>query len=119
MKILITSKSNNENSEVDSRFGRCIHFALVDMDNGQIEFHDNSSNASGRQGAGVGAGKLASDLGAEYLLTGNCGPNAYKTLEAAGIKVIVGVSGTLKDAIQYFKDGKYTAINKPNVDGHW
>jgi predicted Fe-Mo cluster-binding NifX family protein len=119
MKILVTCKENNENCEIDPRFGRCLHFAVVDLESGEISFHDNSENASGRQGAGVGAAKLAADLGVEYLLTGNCGPKAFQVLEASGVKVVVGISGKLKEVVENFKNGKYSTIDKPNVEGHW
>ena len=57
--------------------------------------------------------------GVEAVLTGNCGPNAYQVLSAAGIKVITGVSGKVKDAIQSYKSGKLQASSQPNVAGHF
>jgi predicted Fe-Mo cluster-binding NifX family protein len=43
----------------------------------------------------------------EVVLTGNCGPKAYQTLNAADIKVVVGVSGRIEDAIQAYLRGEF------------
>jgi predicted Fe-Mo cluster-binding NifX family protein len=41
--------------------------------------------------------------------SGSCGPNAYQVLSAAGIKVVTGVSGKIKDVIEEYKLGTYSA----------
>ncbi len=56
---------------------------------------------------------------AKVLITGFCGPNAFKTLNAAGIKVANDASGSIKDVIQAFKDGQFTYADNANTDGHW
>jgi predicted Fe-Mo cluster-binding NifX family protein len=53
------------------------------------------------------------------LLTGNCGPKAFKTLAAAGIKVVVGVSGKIEDAIQAYLRRELEHAEQANVEGHW
>jgi predicted Fe-Mo cluster-binding NifX family protein len=52
------------------------------------------------------------------VLTGDCGPNAYQVLSTAGIEVIIGVSGKVKDAVEAYKAGKYKAISQPSVEPH-
>jgi len=53
------------------------------------------------------------------VLTGNCGPNAYQVLSAAGIQVITGVGGKIRDAIQAYKSGQFKAVSQPNVGAHF
>ena len=53
--------------------------------------------------------------GVTAVLTGNCGPNAHQVLSSAGIKVITGVSGKVKDAITEYKLGTYSAAQQANV----
>ena len=53
------------------------------------------------------------------MLAGNCGPKAFKTLTAADIKVVIGVSGKIKEAIEKFKKGQFSYISEANVEGHW
>ena len=67
-------------------------------------------------GAGIQAAQLVADKGADVVLTGNCGPNAYRTLEAADVKLVVGVSGTVREAVDKFKSGAFESTEGPNVD---
>jgi predicted Fe-Mo cluster-binding NifX family protein len=119
MKILITCQKNSPDSLVDPRFGRSPWFAVVDVESDEVTFFDNAATAAGRQGAGIAAAKSAINLGVEYLLTGNCGPNAFKVLQAAGINVIVGIKGNIKEVVTGFRNYQYTPVAKPNVEGHW
>ena len=71
------------------------------------------------QGAGIQAAWNVHETGAEAVLTGNVGPNAFAMLDALGIKVYVGVTGTVQDAIRQFKAGELEAAEAPNVEPHW
>jgi len=94
MKIAVSSTGTNLNAQVDPRFGRCRYFIVVDPDTMEFEAVENSGAMSGG-GAGIATGQLVAGKGASAVLTGNCGPNAFNVLEAAGIKVMTGVSGRL------------------------
>ena len=114
MKIAISATSKDLNSEVDPRFGRCQYFILVDPETMQFEAIENSNTmASG--GAGIASAQLIADKKVEAVLTGNCGPNAYEVLAAAGVKVMTGVTGKVQDAIQAYKSGQFQAISQANV----
>jgi hypothetical protein len=69
-------------------------------------------------GAGISTAQMVANMGVQVVLTGNCGPNAYQTLSAAGIQVITGVSGSVKEAIEGYKTGKFQAISGPSVGAH-
>jgi len=119
MKIAISSKGRNLDSEVDPRFGRAIYFLIIDSDTLEFDVIDNATNANSFKGAGIQAAASISEKNAEVLLTGFCGPNAFKTLEAAGIKVASDVVGTVRDAVKRFKQGKMSFTDAANVEGHW
>jgi predicted Fe-Mo cluster-binding NifX family protein len=118
MKIAISSAGTNLEAMVDPRFGRCQYFIYIDSETLQFEAVENPGlTASG--GAGIATAQAIASRGVEVVITGNCGPNAYQVLSAAGIKVITGVSGKIKDAVQDFKTGKYQASSQPNVTDHF
>ncbi len=115
MKIGITTKGNNLDSEVDPRFGRCEYFIIVDPDTLEFEVVENFSMEA-RSGAGVQSGQLIATKGVEAVLTGNIGPNAFQVLQAAGVKVITGVSGKVEEAIEKYKKGEFKPVESSNVD---
>jgi predicted Fe-Mo cluster-binding NifX family protein len=118
MKIAVSATALDLDAEVDPRFGRCQYFIIIDPQSMEFEALDNS-NAMAGGGAGISTAQMIASKGAEVVLTGNCGPNAYQTLSAAGIQVITGVSGRIKDAIEAFKEGKFQSSAQPNVGDHY
>lgn len=118
MKIAISATGPSLDAEVDPRFGRCQHFIIVDPQTMQFEALENP-NIAASGGAGISTGQMIADRGVEVVLTGNCGPNAYQTLSAAGIQVITGVSGRIKDAVKAYKAGKLQPSAQPSVVSHY
>ena len=102
MKICVTAQGNNLESLVDPRFGRCQYFIIVDPDTLEFEAVQNPSISAGG-GAGIQSGQLMVNKGVKSVLTGNVGPNAFATLQAAGIEIIVGASGRVSEAIEKYK----------------
>jgi len=119
MKIAVTSEGKELDSQVDPRFGRAAYILVVDTFSFGFEVLDNSENVNALKGAGIQAATMISDKKAEVLLTGFCGPNAFRTLDAAGIKVANDVSGTVRDAVKAFNEGTVTFTDGPNVEGQW
>ena len=118
MKIAITSTGQTLDSQVDPRFGRTAYFIIVDtksMEFGAIE--NQNINAAG--GAGINSAKVVIDAEAKAVLTGNCGPNAQRTLSAADVKLYTGVTGTISEVIELFKTGRLVETTEPNVQSHF
>jgi len=116
MKIAITGTAPNLDAKVDPRFGRCPYFLVVETDDASFEAVENQSVSLGG-GAGIQSAQLMASKGVQTVLTGNCGPNAYQTLAAVGIAVIVGCGGTVADAVEQFKAGQLNAATEPSVPG--
>ena len=117
MKIAVTAREKTLDDQVDPRFGRCAYFLIVDTENMSVEAVPNPNTTAGG-GAGIQAAQLMADRGVEAVQTGNCGPNAYRTLEAADIRVVVGVTGRVKDAVELYKSGGAQSASGPNVASH-
>ncbi|MBU0693588.1 MAG: NifB/NifX family molybdenum-iron cluster-binding protein [Candidatus Omnitrophica bacterium] len=114
MKICITSQGDNLNSEVDPRFGRCQYFIVADVETLEFEAVKNP-NIDTMGGAGIQSSQLVAEKQAKVVLTGNVGPNAFQTLQAAGIEVITGVSGNVKEAVEKYKKGEFKPTQGPSV----
>jgi predicted Fe-Mo cluster-binding NifX family protein len=119
MKIAVTSKGTLLDSEVDPRFGRAPYILIVDTDTWAFEVVDNGDNVNAFKGAGIQAATMVSDKGAKVLMTGYCGPKAFATLDAAGVKVVDSITGKVRDAIKTFKEGKVTYAAAANKEAHW
>ncbi len=117
MKIAITSAGTGLDSEVDPRFGRCQYILFVDLDTMEVESVENTGGIGGG-GAGVATGNMVAAKGVQTVITGNCGPNAHQVLSAAGIEVITGTSGKVRDVVDKYKSGQYKASTQPNVVSH-
>ena len=102
MKICITAKEPSLDASVDPRFGRCNYFVIVNTDTLEFEAFENENKES-QGGAGIKAGQFVAGKGVKVVLTENIGPNASETLKASGIEIIVGVSGTVKEAVEKYK----------------
>jgi predicted Fe-Mo cluster-binding NifX family protein len=118
MKIVVSASTPDLSSPVDPRFGRCPYFLFVDPETMQFEAVENPNIASS-SGAGIQSAQFVANKEANVLLTGSCGPNAFQTLNAAGVEVIVGVMGTVQEAVQQYKSGKLQATAQPNVPSHF
>ena len=117
MKIAISATAPDLHAEVEPRFGRCQYFVIVDPQTMQFEALQNP-NIAAAGGAGITTAQLIASKGVAVVLTGNCGPNAYQTLSAAGIEVITGATGKITDAIEGYKAGKLQSGSQPNVGAH-
>jgi len=119
MKIAITAQGKELSSEIDLRFGRAKWIVVVDSETGDFQAHDNAVNLNAAQGAGIQTGQNIANLGVEAVITGNVGPNAFKTLNAANVKVFLAEKQTVQDAIDSFKTGELKEVDQANVEGHW
>jgi predicted Fe-Mo cluster-binding NifX family protein len=119
MIIAVTAQGRDLKGEVDPRFGRANQFLLVDSETMDFQVAENQQSLNLPQGAGIQTAQNVANHEPEVVLTGNCGPKAFKTLQAAGIKVVVGVSGKIEDAIQAYLRGEFEHAKDANVEGHW
>ena len=119
MKIAVTSTGTDLESEVDPRFGRAPYFLIVDSETFDFEALDNKENVNALKGAGIQAAGMVSNKGAEVLLTGFCGPNAFKVLKAAKIGVANNAGGTVRDAVEAYLEGKLPLADGADVEGQW
>ncbi|MHB8810127.1 MAG: NifB/NifX family molybdenum-iron cluster-binding protein [Desulfobulbaceae bacterium] len=108
MNLCISSTGKESGSQVDSSFGRAPYFLIIDTDTMRVKAVQNPAAITG-QGAGIAAAQTATDQGADAVLTGYVGPNAFNALRAAGIRVFEGLAEneTVRDALARFARGEY------------
>lgn len=105
MKIVVSAVSGSLDAPIDPRFGRCQYFVIVDSETMGVETLPNTSQ-NAPSGAGIQAAQTITNQGVKLVLTGRVGPNAFQVLSSAGVEVITGVSGTVREAVERFKRGQ-------------
>jgi predicted Fe-Mo cluster-binding NifX family protein len=118
MRVAVSADGKDLDALIDPRFGRCAFFIVVETTEMTFEVFDNENIALGG-GAGIQSAQFIADKGVEAIITGNCGPNAVKTLNAAGIKIILSQSGTVREAVEKYRKGLLDTTSEANVEDHY
>ena len=110
MKIGIASTGPDLNSQIDIRFARAPYFLVVDSETNEFKVVKNPY-VMGR-GIGYAAAELLANHGAEVVITGSVGPNAYNALLRLGIKIYIA-TGIVKDALDKLRNHQLAEIRSP------
>ncbi len=118
MRVAVSADGKDLDASIDLRFGRCAFFIVVETEDMTFEVFDNENIALGG-GAGIQSAQFIAAKGVQAIITGNCGPNAVKTLNAAGIKIILSQSGTVREAVEKYRKGLLDTTSEANVADHY
>ena len=117
MKIAIPVDEKTLESNVCVSFGRTPYFLIYDVETKESIFIDNSAAAS-TGGAGIKAAQIIVDNKADVLLTPRLGENAAEVLKPAEIKNYKTITGSAKDNIDAFIDGKLPLLDEFHAGFH-
>lgn len=118
-KIAFTTSGNDLSAPLDRRFGRAPRFLIYDLDSRNFELVDNIQNLNAAQGAGIQSAQTVAGAGAKAVVTGNCGPKAFRVLRAAGVSIYNTDLVTVAEALNAYLSGKLKEADAANVEGHW
>lgn len=119
MKIAFTTSGNDLSAPLDSRFGRAPKFLVYDLDQAEFQVVDNRQNMGAAQGAGIQSAETVAGLGVQAVVTGHCGPKAFRALSAAGIQVFNTKASTVSEALEQYRAGKLQASETESAESHW
>lgn len=118
MKIVLTTTGTDLNAPLDPRFGRASRFLVADLEDNSFQVVDNTTlNAA--QGAGIQAAEVVVGLGAKVLITGHCGPKAFRVLQSAGVEIFCTEAATVGEALAQYRAGKLSRAMAATARGHW
>ena len=124
--VVIAIPSTGEgglNENMSQRFGRCLSFTIVSIENDGIKevkgVPNNATNAMG--GAGIQAAQTVGNYGAQEVIVGFLGPNAVQSLKAMNLKVLQAPNKqlTIKEVIDLYLKGELQELNTANVGAHY
>ena len=119
MKIAFSTSGADLNAPLDSRFGRAAKFLVYDTEAATFALIDNRQNLDAAQGAGIQSAQNVVAGGAQALVTGHCGPKAFRVLKAAGVDVYTSDAPTVAAALALFREGMLKKSMDADVEGHW
>jgi predicted Fe-Mo cluster-binding NifX family protein len=117
MRIVVSAQGDTLESPTSPVFGRCPTYVFVDSETMSFEATPNPAMSQGG-GAGIQAAQFVVERGAQAVLTGNLGPNAYDVLAAAGIPGYLVPEGTIRQVVEAFKAGQLQPMGGANVVAH-
>ena len=105
MKIVVTSNGPELDAQASPVFGRCPWYLFVDSDTMEVEAMENPATGAA-SGAGIQAAQFVVEQGADVVLSGNVGPNAFDVFRSAEVAVYVSEGGTVREAVDAYKEGQ-------------
>lgn len=117
MKIVVSAQSDGMDAPTSPVFGRCPTYMFIDTETMEFEAVPNEAMNLGG-GAGIQAAQFVVNRGAQAVLTGNLGPNAFDVLRAAGVPGYLVPEGSVLQAVESFKSGELSPMAVANISAH-
>lgn len=119
MKVAISSVDGTLEGKVDERFGRSKKIIIYDQATKEYIVIDNTININSPQGAGIQSAECIVKEGANAVISGHLGPNAFRVLQGAGVAVYTAPDMSVAEALKALEEGKLKQLTSPDVSGHW
>ncbi len=117
MRVVVTSNGADLNAPVSPIFGRCPTYIFVDTETMAFEAVPNPA-MSAPGGAGIQAAQFVIEQGAQAVLTGNVGPNAFDVFQAANVPIYLVGGGTVGETVEAYKAGRLPSATNASVQAH-
>lgn len=111
MKIAVPAFGPTLDDKVDPAFGRSRYYLIVETDDLSFEAVE-SQHRDIEMGAGIRSARLIVEKGARTVLTGIWKLKFHRPMQAAGVEVIRGVSGQVREVVEQFKRGELSPFTK-------
>jgi predicted Fe-Mo cluster-binding NifX family protein len=119
MKIAFSTSGETLDSPLDPRFGRARRFLIYNLETETFLLVDNRQSLDSAQGAGIQSAETVARQGVDAVVSGHCGPKAFRVLKAAGIRIYSSDAPTVRDALEKFRAGALVEASAADVEGHW
>lgn len=117
MKIAIPVEEKTLKTDVCVSFGRTPYFLIYDTETNEETYIDNLA-AEAQGGAGIKAGQVVIDAGANAVIIPRLGQNAADVLAAGNIKLYKNEFGSAKHNIELLQEEKLTQLTSFHAGFH-
>lgn len=116
MKVAISTKTTNPETDLDVHLGRCPYFFIFDLTTGSYTVIENTA-AHAPGGAGSAAAKLLSENDVSIIISGNYGPHAVTALKNLEIRMYLSSEEKLWTVLDKFKQNLLAEAQSATVKG--
>ncbi len=110
MKICVTAAAGDLDARVHWEFGRSKYFVIVDPDTMAFEAIPNKSADEPGKAFCIARPQTLLNKDVDLVISGNIGPSMFQLLHAAGVDIATVTTGTVKEAVEWYKSGKLSII---------
>ena len=118
MKIAVASSGQWLDSDVDYHTGRAACFIVYDTEQEDFKAIDNWECTECLHWAGLRSADILIKAGVSSIVVRHIGPNTFRSLTNAKIKVYYVDEIAVVRAIRMFRDGQLSEAQEPNCEGH-
>ncbi len=105
MKVAVSATEKGIEGDVAGHFGNATHFVVAEIEEGKVKSTKLVENPHAGQHVPGDLPKFIKELGAETMILCGIGPMAIKLFNNYGIKLVIGVEGKVKDALEQYAKG--------------
>ncbi len=113
MRIAAAVEGKELSDMIAPHMGAASHILIMDTESVSFEVKENRIDPSLAQGSGLQTCRNLIEFGADLLITGACGPRAFRKLEALGIRVLAGAEGAAGNSIRRVIDNDLSPSQGP------
>jgi len=117
MRIVVTANGADLDAQASPVFGRCPTYIFIDTETMAFEAMENPAISAPR-GAGTQAAQFVVEHGAQAVVTGNTGPNAFSVLQSANVPVCLFAGGTVREAVEAYNAGQLSVTGAASAPAH-
>ncbi len=117
MQIVVSASGHDLDAPMSQVFGRCPTFLFVDSETLAYKAVPNPA-VSAPGGAGVQAAQYIVDQGAQALISGNVGPNAFAVFRAVELPVYACSEGSVRQAVAALIEGRLQRLESATGPSH-
>ncbi len=115
MKVSIpTNGKKGLEDTVGEHFGRVPTYTIVDLEKNDVNVIPNTSN---HMGGTKNPPEILAEQGVNVMICNGLGRRAIAMFSDFGIEVYIGARGTVKDAIDAYKEGNLTKASEADACG--
>jgi len=106
MKVAVASTEKGINGGIAGHFGNATHFVIAEIENNEIKSIKLLENPHAGEHVPGALPEFLKEAGADAVIVCGIGPMAIKYFNDYGIKLVMGVEGSVKDILEQYAAGK-------------